>query len=93
MAEKIVVYKCPFFDECNEGGTTYYAGGDPYLTSGDEPVCKGALFEDENGDVVCAISALDQAHYKDTIKEVQREYFRRPSMITRLKNWIRRSNG
>lgn len=93
MAERIVVYKCPFFDECNEGGTTYYAQGEPYMTFGDEPVCKGALFEDENGDAVCAITALDQALYKDTIKKVQREYFRRPSMITRLKNWIRRSNG
>ena len=89
MAERIVVYKCPFFDECNEGGTAYYANDEPDITFDEEPECKGALFEDENGDAVCAITEDNQAHYKDGIKEVQRKYFCRPSMITRLKNWIR----
>lgn len=94
MAEKIMVYKCPFFDECENGGTTYYDTntGEPYITF-PHPECKGALFEDENGDAVCAITEDNPAHYKDAIKEVQRKYLRRPSMITKLKNWIREKGG
>ena len=86
--EKIVIYKCPFYDECREG-ETYYADGKPYISIGGDQVCKGALFEDEQGDAVCCLSVPDQEAYKDAIKEVQRRYFRRPSVITRLKKWIR----
>ena len=89
MSEKIVIYKCPFYDECREESTPHcFAASEP-LISFKDPECKGALFEDEQGDAVCGISIPDNVSYKNAIKEVQRKYFRRASAITRLKKWIR----
>lgn len=82
--ERIVVYKRPFYETCNEGGTTYYANGEPYITF-DEPRCKGALFTNPDGDSVCCIVSDGSEDYGELVKELRRLFMKRPSFIDRLK--------
>ena len=87
--ERIVVYKCPFYETCNAGGTTYYANNDPCITF-DKPRCKGALFTNPEGDSVCCIVSDGSEDYGELVKELRKLYMKGPSLIDRLRTLYKR---
>lgn len=70
MNEKIIIFKCPYFDKCYESKTYFYVDDDPIEVC-ENKKCKAPFLATKHNEIMCGLVIDDIEKYPKAIKLIK----------------------
>lgn len=70
MNEKIIIFKCPYFNKCYESKTYFHADDDP-IEVFENKKCKAPFLATKHNEIMCGLVIDDIEKYPKAIKSIK----------------------